>query len=654
MKASTVLRLYAAGKRDFQKVNLRGQNLSGANLSGADFSDAELYGTNFSDTILKNTIFIGAKCGLQRRWKIFLCICFRSITFLCIFVALTVPIGISIGVIEEVKIVLNIGLIVGIILFTGAILGAILCEEVISLVHTGQFGQKKSIVNVLTFLPMAVYIILFIAALFLVAAQGVITLAKAVEGTGAIGLILLSSYYLWEIIKQSKYFRDDWIEYVAITLASFKDTSFRNADLTKANFSKAKLKGADFRKANLSYICWNDAKLFERVRCENTYLKNNQIRQLVITRNGQENKFDNQDLRRLNLRDTILTKASFSGADLSEADLQNADLSKADFLDTNLNSANLTGICIKDWNINNNTDLNNIVCDYVYFETGQKERRPHNPDKNFEPGDFYTLVQKALNTVDLLFSDGIDWQAFLRSFYKIQVESAHGELAIQAIEKKTGQAFVIRVEVPRDANKKEIEEKFYKKYKLELAIQKKKYKKKLKAKNKDISDYEKRNTELMEIIKFQAQKQVDIIVDIIINNMNKNMSNDRKTEISGIVNASGAGAFNLGDISGTVANNINQIPDSSEPNKPNIKQLLSRLKEAIETESHLEDFDKQDALEEVNNLAQASQKEIGNEQKNQSQKYLRNLARIAKALPAGAALVTICKEVLPAIAKFFE
>ena len=56
----------------------------------------------------------------------------------------------------------------------------------------------------------------------------------------------------------------------------------------------------------------------------------------------------------------------------------------------------------------------------------------------------------------------------------------------------------------------------------------------------------------------------------------------RNIEITGVtVNASGAGAFALGDISGTIANTINQLPTSPDPGKPEIKELLTQLEEAI-------------------------------------------------------------------------
>ena len=52
--------------------------------------------------------------------------------------------------------------------------------------------------------------------------------------------------------------------------------------------------------------------------------------------------------------------------------------------------------------------------------------------------------------------------------------------------------------------------------------------------------------------------------------------------------------------------------------------------------------------------AEASQDHDDNTKKTKAGKSLRMLGRITKALPATAALMTICKELLPAIAHFFE
>ena len=42
-------------------------------------------------------------------------------------------------------------------------------------------------------------------------------------------------------------------------------------------------------------------------------------------------------------------------------------------------------------------------------------------------------------------------------------------------------------------------------------------------------------------------------------------------------------------ISGTLAESINQLPSSSDPNTPRIKELLEKLKDAIAAEEELDD-----------------------------------------------------------------
>ena len=76
------------------------------------------------------------------------------------------------------------------------------------------------------------------------------------------------------------------------------------------------------------------------------------------------------------LRGANLTRADLTGAKLVGANLTGANLIGVQALQTNFDGATLTGACIQDWNINSETNLENVICDYVYLRQDQQERRP--------------------------------------------------------------------------------------------------------------------------------------------------------------------------------------------------------------------------------------------------------------------------------------
>ncbi|MEG4961576.1 MULTISPECIES: hypothetical protein [unclassified Microcoleus] len=133
--------------------------------------------------------------------------------------------------------------------------------------------------------------------------------------------------------------------------------------------------------------------------------------------------------------------------------------------------------------------------------------------------------------------------------------------------------------------------------------------------------------------------------------MSDQIDQSRKIEITGgTVTASGAGALSLGDISGTVANTINQLSDSAKPDEPGIKELLTELQTAIEAETNLSDDDKAEALEQVKALAEVGK----NPQESTMHKAGKTAMKILKGtiagLPSAATLVEACSKLLPAIA----
>ena len=292
--------------------------------------------------------------------------------------------------------------------------------------------------------------------------------------------------------------------------------------------------------------------MLDRVRPGNTYLKNPQLQQWLIGK-GIDKNFDGQNLRGVNLQGANLTDASFIDTDLSEANLQDANLTEAkldqaklnradlkkailkdaSFIGTDLSEANLsettfTGACIQDWNINNQTKFDDVICDYIYLKEGQQERLPHDLNRTFKPGEFTKYVEKALNTVDLIFTDGIDWNAFLTSFKELQDKYGKENVGVQAIEKKSSGAFVVRIEVSADANKAEIERQAKQLYETKLHVLEAQYRDELKgleAHHKDeiISLRKEHNTQILELAKLAASRPITVEARAVAEHQSKNV-----------------------------------------------------------------------------------------------------------------------------------
>lgn len=266
---------------------------------------------------------------------------------------------------------------------------------------------------------------------------------------------------------------------------NLKGADLSGSDLTEANLSGANLSGANLRNAKLIKANLNGADLNE------TDLEGSNLSRSILK---------GSDLGRAILNNTILRSADLSLADLSIADLSEAildsanlsgsDLSKADLsrtqaLGTNFSFAKLTGACLENWKIDNTTNIDGVICDYVYQRCKEKERYPLSG--NFAPGEFTRLFQKSLETVDLIFRNGIDWDAFAYSFKKVEVENSGAQLDVQSIEKKGDSILLVRVGVSPDADKVKIHSEFMQGYELAHKALEAQYQARLEDKDKIIN-----------------------------------------------------------------------------------------------------------------------------------------------------------------------
>ena len=477
-------------------------------------------------------------------------------------------------------------------------------------------------------------------------------------------LILLGSYIGWLFWIEDK--RVPSIRKYINAITAIGGTSFYNADLTDADFTSANLKNANFQKANLTRTRFYETTKLDLARVGNSILSNRNILNLLVTGNGRGKSYSAANLKGANLIGVDLKNANLKYADITEAIFQGANLELANLtfaqaVGTDFTTALMTGACVEAWNIESTTKLNNVDCRFVYLlenpklGTDDRERRPSSGE--FRPGEFTKLFEEVLNTVDLIFRDGIDWKAFVTAFKKLQVENEDTELAIQSIENKGEGVVVVKVSVPVDANKEKIHSDFTQNYQIALQAVEEKYKALLTAKDDQIKEHRQKYTDMKEITSLLASKSINVKIENKLENKNMTKSNDssRKIEVGSVgrdFNASGQ-ALNLGDISGTVTNTINELPASTEADKPGIKELLINLQAAIESNTNLDEEDKVEALEQIKKIAEAGQKPEEGAMQKIAKNALTFLKGLIVDLPSTAELVKTCSNVIPIIKQFF-
>lgn len=242
---------------------------------------------------------------------------------------------------------------------------------------------------------------------------------------------------------------------VDLRSANLSNTNLREANLTQANLAGANLSGAnlehaiitlaDLQGANLAGACLHDVDFIES--------------------DLHGASFREGSLCGVLFRHANLSEADFRGADLGEADLRKANLRKADLRDTslvetqvlgaNFEQAILTGACIQSWQLDNSTVLKGVRCDYI-FRTYKKgkylgsvynerekftDRLPVDFESTFVLGEFERWIrvrQSALDTIDVTFIEGIDWQAFFKALQEVRKCHPESGIRIQSVQEVDG------------------------------------------------------------------------------------------------------------------------------------------------------------------------------------------------------------------------
>ena len=679
--------------------NLRGADLSGADLSGADLSEANIRSTNFTNANLRGAKFCGAQCGLQKRWVILLLILswllagisgfsslmaaylFRqSLDWLLVgFLILIICQGIKV-----VAVVIAIA-IAGVVAFTVIFSGVGVLAFAVGLAGAGTLELAETIVKqgkevlvasseLATAVAVAGAAVIGLAVVVAVAEAIAGTVGLAVAGILAVerafvaaqvflvtvvedgveaeaGIVVkavvvagVGVYIGWLAMKENK--KDAWVRSCAIAFATIGGTSFQRANLTDADFTGAKLKSTDLRKATLTRVHWYGAKMLNRVRPGESYLKNQLLRQLLITGKGQDQNFDRLDLRGVNLQKANLENASFIDADFYQANLKGGNLKGAKLVRANLEQADLTdacltGACIQDWSVARSTKLNGVKCKYIFMKFIDGDKRDQMPPKGeFKDGEFILFVRSILDTLDLYHEQDVNPRAaviVLRSL----VDDYQEPLEIVGLERR-GNGIIIKLKTSEFANQEQLKQEYYSRYSQTLTL--------------SMTDPEKilpsnevleaKVTELVEDVNKRPTTSIKYLYNegLIFTGESPKVNIDQSKHQSintggGNIDARGTVAFNLADTISQVTATFNELPASTESEKPGIKELLTQLQDAIAADEDLNDEDKAEALEQVKSLAVAGKNRSDEGMKKQAKSAITMLKGIDSVKSARSSLV---------------
>ncbi|MEQ8758070.1 MAG: pentapeptide repeat-containing protein [Coleofasciculus sp. G1-WW12-02] len=277
-----------------------------------------------------------------------------------------------------------------------------------------------------------------------------------------------------------------------LTAADLRGADLISANLIGANLNNIYLSGADLTKANLSGADLVGAKLIG-AKLSGTNLSG-------------------ANLSGANLSGAHLVGANLRGANLkeaycSQANLRGANLQRCKALNTDFHQAIFTAACLEDWHINSGTNLAEVICEYIYLQTDQNERRPH--QGIFALGEFTRVFQVPLETVNLIFRNGIDWQAFFAAFQACQAQDGSNILTIQSLENRPDGVLTIRIAIPIDANRIEVEHFLNREYDAQIQAIDKDYRYQLKVKYEQVAAYRQQSANLTEILQRLAERTVN-------------------------------------------------------------------------------------------------------------------------------------------------
>jgi uncharacterized protein YjbI with pentapeptide repeats len=639
--------------QDFSGQNLRGRSFKGQDLARANFSYADIRGADFTEANLRGANFSHAKAGLQpyQQKKLLLIVFVVSAvsgiisgiigysiirieywsiqSFIADLISLMILVLFFYITINQ-GFVLELGVVaasfIGGFLLLG--LGTVSFPDAILASTTSILNQAANIANsviiVVSFIIAEIAILavnlafafaidrkktnnLLVNGTAIVTAVFVaVSATLKTEATTSIFSAIAAIMFATTAVLFSKYInrcalagdeKNVWIISFATAFAATGSTSFRSTNLTDANFTKATLKNTDFRDAILNCTEWYKSKFLDQTRPGKTYLKNIQLRKLLVIRDGQNLNFDGQNLQEINLQGANLKYSSFIGANLSGTNLQDANLFQARLVQTQLDRTDFTGACltgafIEDWNITSDTKFDNLKCEYVYMQlpTAEKPnylRKPDNIQEVFEDGDFGNFIKPLVDTLDLYHNRGIDPRAIAISFKKLAENHPDAKLEIVAMEKRGEDKFLLRAKTSPEANKSDLSAEYFYNYNQFKGLNEQEIKLLLSEKENQIRRLENMVMTALECPSFYTENYNNQ-GDTIMSEGSKKQSNfDLKGAQfgGGLINADTVTASQIG---GNITNYSTEQKQNLAEAAANIQQLLNQLGQSYPTNTPLE------------------------------------------------------------------
>jgi uncharacterized protein YjbI with pentapeptide repeats len=612
--------------RDFSHQDLRNRSFKNQDLTGADFSYSDLRGCDFSGATLTGANFQSCRTGQS----------YRQIAVNSCLTLVSILGSISIGVNSGIRSFNLLGLdlqtlneaIFQAFIFTIVTLSIATVSFIFSDIYILPFfdfyifGVKPSglIIRLFVFFISSSVIISVsvaggIATVFLFT-KGSILESLAVCSFTVIGILLflMILYFLKEV------------------LDSELGTTFQGSDLSHAVFKFTSLKKVDFSEADTHFTNWTTVKF---LRCKLPLeLTNSRVLELSTSRNGYCQDYTHLTLRDLDLKAVDLTRATLFHANLNGSNLQNARLNEANLahaqaLGTDFSEADLTGACIQNWGINSDTNFANVRCDYIYLEPNQQERKP--ASGTFQPGDFEKLVHQFTKTLDFLFRNGIDPQAFDFALQNLLTDYKDAGLTMHSVIDVGDGDRLVRFNVANpDADQtamhaqviqdyesmhKQLEAERAEKYALREQVAEMKG---------QLSMYREQSVFLQGFVYHQSDRFSRPSINAPNSNFSGEFMSKKETKIqfrdvqgdvsglaggdnSGVAGKNITGAAGC-DISGTLTVTMGQLEDTKDPQAVELAALLKQVRTAIEKpDAGLSEADQQKALKHLDTIGKLAQ-----------------------------------------------